>query len=47
MPVVKHLLGEKEVFDIIPNMEADSVNWDTIMEMLPVGDTQDYEERIK
>eukprot|EP00090_Calanus_glacialis_P011767 TRINITY_DN20162_c0_g1_i2.p1 TRINITY_DN20162_c0_g1~~TRINITY_DN20162_c0_g1_i2.p1 ORF type:complete len:189 (-),score=61.92 TRINITY_DN20162_c0_g1_i2:146-712(-) len=28
-------------------MEADSVNWDTIMELLPVGEGDDYEERVK
>jgi hypothetical protein len=35
------------LFENISKMEADSVNWDTIMELLPVGEGDDYEERAK
>ena len=35
---------EKEVHE---EMEADSVNWDTIVEVLPVGEGEEYEERVK
>ena len=28
-------------------MEADDINWDTIVEVLPSGSGEEYEERIK
>ena len=47
LTVLENFLGWKEVFENYNNMEADSVNWDTIMELLPVGEGDDYEERVK
>ena len=47
LPVLEDFLGWKEVFENISNMEAEGVNWDTIMELLPVGEGDDYEERVK
>ena len=47
LTVLEDFLGWKEVFENISKMEADSVNWDTIMELLPVGEGDDYEERVK
>ena len=47
LAVLEDFLGWKEVFENSSNMEADSVNWDTIMELLPVGEGDDYEERVK
>merc|ERR1711915_499744 len=35
------------VAEELAKMEADSVNWETVNEMLPYGEGDDYEERVK
>ena len=37
----------KEVFEEVIEMEADDINWETIVEVLPSGSGEEYEERVK
>ena len=44
---IGELFEQKEVFEEVTEMEADDINWDTIVEVLPSGSGEEYEERIK
>merc|ERR1712013_784986 len=46
MGSLEELFEQKAVFEEVTEMEADDINWDTIVEVLPSGSGEEYEERI-